>query len=383
TATNDVDTAVTCMKYGAADYMLKPVERNRMVSGVKRMLQLQALKRENLSLKNSILKEHLQQPNCFEGIVTVNNKIHSLFKYMEAVAASEEPILITGETGVGKELFAGALHGLSERKGQYISVNVSGLDDNVFSDTLFGHKRGAFTDAHQPRKGLVEKAVEGTLFLDEIGDLSMASQVKLLRLLQEKEYYPLGSDKPGHARIRVLFSTNRDIEELIKSGQFRKDLYFRISTHRIRIPPLRERMGDLPLLVEHFVSEASSSMKKEALNVSAGIFDILSNYSFPGNIRELRALIFDAVSTADSGTLSTAPFQKLLKNGKQKLSNELVMNRELDFSAFSQLPPLKLVEKTIINEALKRTGGNISMAARILGLTRQTLSKRLKNGKNK
>lgn len=380
TAVNNLETAVNCMKFGAVDYMVKPVERNRLVSGVQRIIQVQELKRENLTLKNRILADRLEQPQAFSDIVTGNDKMISIFKYMEAVATSEDPVLITGETGVGKELFARALHKLSSRKGKFVSVNVAGLDDNMFSDTLFGHKKGAFTDAHQVRKGLVEQAVEGTLFLDEIGELNPASQVKLLRLLQEKEYYPLGSDNPHYAHVRALFSTNRNLQGLAKSGQFRKDLFYRIHTHHIHIPPLRERPDDLPLLINHFLKEASAAMNKPKPLVSQEIHTLLANYDFPGNVRELRAMIVDAVSTTRTDVLSMAAFKKLapFTHPPAKTKPPASLKVSLDFSSFSQLPTLEQIEESLITEALQRSSGNISKSAQMLGITRQTLSKRLK-----
>lgn len=388
TAVNNLETAVNCMKFGAVDFMVKPVERNRLVSGVQRIIQVQELKRENLTLKNRILADRLEQPQAFSDIITGNDKMISIFKYMEAVAPSEDPVLITGETGAGKELFAHALHKLSRRKGKFVSVNVAGLDDNMFSDTLFGHKKGAFTDAHQVRKGLVEQAVEGSLFLDEIGELSPASQVKLLRLLQEKEYYPLGSDTPNAAQVRGLFSTNRDLQELVGSGQFRKDLFYRIHTHHIHIPPLRERPDDIPLLIDHFLNEASAAMNKPKPRVSPEILTILTDYNFPGNVRELRAMIVDAVSITRTKDLPGAVFKKLAppahppeKTKPTALSASLKIS--LDFSSFSPLPTLRQIEESLIAEALKRSSGNINKSAQLLGITRQTLSKRLKKNQVK
>lgn len=385
TAVNNLETAVDCMKFGAVDYMVKPVERNRLVSGVQRIIQVQELKRENLTLKNRILADRVEQPQAFSDIVTRNDKMISIFKYMEAVAPSEDPVLITGETGSGKELFARALHKLSSRKGKFVSVNVAGLDDNMFSDTLFGHKKGAFTDAHQVRKGLVEQAVEGTLFLDEVGELSPASQIKLLRLLQEKEYYPLGSDAPQYAKVRTLFSTNRNLQELANSGQFRKDLFYRIHTHHIHIPPLRQRQDDLPLLIDHFLNETSAAMNKPRPRVSQEILSLLANYDFPGNVRELRAMIVDAVSTTRTNVLSMTPFKKLvpLNHLPSKTKPPTSSKVSLDFASFSKLPTLEQIEESLITEALKRSSGNISKSAQMLGITRQTLSKRLKKNKVK
>ncbi len=385
TAVNNLETAVDCMKFGAVDYMVKPVERNRLVSGVQRILELQELKRENLTLKNRILTDRLEYPEAFSDIVTQDDKMISIFKYMEAIAASEDPVLVTGETGVGKELFAHALHKLSRRKGKFVSVNAAGLDDNMFSDTLFGHRKGAFTDAHEVRKGLVEEGIDGSLFLDEVGELSVASQVKLLRLLQEKEYYPLGSDTPHYARVRTLCSTNRDLQDVVTTGHFRKDLYYRVHTHHIHIPPLRERTGDLPLLIEHFIKEASAAQDKPQPLVPPEIFTLLSAYDFPGNVRELRAMMVDAVSTARSGVLDLEPFREPTPGGQPtgKIESPVSSKPSLDFSSFPQIPTFKEMEDNLIAAALDRSGKNISKAAKMLGLTRQTLSKRLKKPPSK
>jgi DNA-binding NtrC family response regulator len=339
------------------------------------MLDLQQLQRENQSLKQHLLSDFIKYPQAFSPIVTQNNTMLSIFKYIEAVAESGEPVLITGETGVGKELIAQAIHDLSRRQGRFVSINVAGLDDNVFSDTLFGHLKGAFTDAHQPRGGLVEEANAGTLFLDEIGDLTLSSQIKLLRLLQEKEYYPLGSDKVKRSDCRVLCSTNRQLEKGIENGTFRNDLYYRLCTHHMHIPPLRERMDDLPLLVDHFLTEATASMKKIKVEASLDkdILKTLSNYHFPGNHRELRALVFDAAAAGSTDTLS---IEKIKQSIKATVPPE--PSPEMDLSQYPQLPTLTDLEETALREAMKRAGGNMSQAAEMLGIHRQTMAKKLK-----
>jgi DNA-binding NtrC family response regulator len=377
TAVNDVETAVRCLGNGARDYLLKPVERNRFVSVVRRLLELRRLERENLSLKQSLLSDSLLHPQAFTPIITRNHGMLSIFKYIEAVAESDEPVLISGETGAGKELIARALHQLSLKKGRFVSVNVAGLDDNVFSDTLFGHSKGAFTDAHQVRSGLVEEAADGTLFLDEIGDLNPASQVKLLRLLQEKEYYALGSDKVKRTNCRVLCSTNRRLEEGIKNGTFRNDLYYRLCTHNVIIPPLRRRMDDLPLLVEHFLSDAASSLKgkEPGQGLQTDLLHILRNHDFPGNIRELRALILDAAAT---GSTATVALDKIIRANKTQTPDTETSPAPMDLSRASQMPTLLELEEMALREAMKRSAGNMSQAARILGVNRQTISKKLK-----
>ncbi|MGB2688145.1 MAG: sigma-54 dependent transcriptional regulator, partial [Desulfobacterales bacterium] len=240
TGANDVETAVKCMKHGAFDYMVKPVEKSRLVSGVRRALQLRELQKENRLLKAHVLFDKLQHPGAFSKIVTNSAGMRSIFQYIEAISKSPRPVLITGETGVGKELVAKAVHALSHREGDFVPVNVAGLDDNIFSDTLFGHKKGAFTGAEQARSGLIEQASGGTLFLDEIGDLSAPSQVKLLRLLQDGDFFPLGSDVAKGSNARIIVATNQDLDWLKSSGRFRKDLYYRLCDHHIHVPPLRE-----------------------------------------------------------------------------------------------------------------------------------------------
>ena len=252
TGNDNLENAVQCIKGGAFDYLTKPLNKERLLTTVKQAITFRDLNRENLLLKDRFLTDQLEYPQVFAPIVTNNRAIKSIFKYVEAIAKTSQPVLITGETGVGKELLVKALHETSQRKGSLVSVNVAGLDDNTFSDTLFGHKKGAFTGANKNRKGIVEQAVNGTLFLDEIGDLSEISQVKLLRLLQEREYFPLGVDQPKSMYARMVVATNQELNVLQKSGKFRKDLYFRLCAHHIHIPPLRERLDDLPLLLDSF-----------------------------------------------------------------------------------------------------------------------------------
>ena len=304
TGTSDVETAVRCVRSGAFDYLLKPVEEGRLITALNNAVDLQILKRENQALKEGILSGSLEHPEAFSGIVTDNEKMLSVFRYIEAVARTSQPVLITGETGVGKELIAAVIHKLSGLNGPYTAVNVAGLDDHIFSDTLFGHVRGAFTGADRNRPGLLEKTSNGTLFLDEIGELSPSSQVKLLRLVQDGDYLPLGLDNPRHANARIVTATNLDLRSLQDSGKFRKDLFYRLRTHHIHIPPLRERMDDIPILVDHFLEEASHAVDKKKPTPPKELFTLLGIYDFPGNIRELQGMVFDAVSNHSSKILS-------------------------------------------------------------------------------
>ncbi|MGB5230495.1 MAG: sigma-54 dependent transcriptional regulator [Desulfoprunum sp.] len=277
----DAETAVECMKSGAFDYIVKPVEENRLLASVKKSLQYSELHQENLLLKEQLRQGSLKIPEAFAEIITTSPKILLLFGYRESVAPTFQPVPIRGETGTGKGLIARAIHRLSGSPGEFVAVNVAGLDDNVFSDTLFGHVRGAFTGADTDRSGLIERAAGGTLFLDEIGDLSASSQIKLLRLLQEKEYMPLGSDADRTSSARIIASTHVDLWELQQKEQFRQDLHYRLRTHRIILPPLRERREDIGLLVEHFAECAAQALKKNMPKIPRELIAMLEAYHFP------------------------------------------------------------------------------------------------------
>ncbi|MCP3940220.1 MAG: sigma-54-dependent Fis family transcriptional regulator, partial [Desulfobacteraceae bacterium] len=252
----------------------------------------------------------------FRQIITQDKKMYSIFQYVESIAPSSQPVLIFGETGVGKELICQVIHGLSQRKGKLVKVNVAGLDDNVFSDTLFGHVPGAFTGADKTRSGLIEQAVSGTLFLDEIGDLSLTSQIKLLRLLQEGEYRPLGSDCIHKSDVRILASTNLDLWALEKKGRFRKDLIYRLSIHSFTLPPLRERLLDLPLLLDRFVCHAATELGKSIPDISQNLIAHMETYPFEGNIRELNSMVYDAVSRYKKGSFTLDLFKAFTPNSK-------------------------------------------------------------------
>ena len=377
TATNDLDTAVQCMRMGAIDYLVKPAESNRLVSSVRRALEIRALRAEVLSLKNSLLTATPHDREAFADIITQSKTTAAIFRYVEAVAPSPQPVLVTGETGTGKELIARALHRLSVRTGEFVAVNVAGLDDTVFADTLFGHARGAFTGADRARDGLITSAAAGTLFLDEIGDLSAPSQVKLLRLLQEGTYYPLGVDRPRQCRARIVVATNYDVAERVKAGSFRKDLYYRLRTHHLHLAPLRERLEDIPLLVNHLVEKAAQALRKPPPTPSLELYRLLKTYSFPGNVRELEAMIFDAVALHQSGTLSLHSFKVAMGAGPL-LAEE--SSRPADLAGLltvERLPTLDEAEEALVQEALRRADGNQGVAAGMLGLSRQALNKRL------
>ncbi len=380
TAANEVETAVECMKAGAFDYLVKPVEKNRFISSVKRALELRDLRNEIFTLKEHLFTDKLKHENIFSSFITNSKKIRAIFQYTESIAGSGQPVLITGETGVGKELIARIIHKLYGCNGEFIAVDVAGLDDSMFSDTLFGHKKGAYTGAEQRREGLIAKASGGTLFLDEIGDLHESSQVKLLRLLQEKKYYPLGSDIPRESDSRIIVATNKDIHKLRSEGKFRKDLYYRLSTHHIHMPPLRDRKEDIPLLLDHFIEESAKSLKKKKPTPPNELSTLLSTYYFTGNVRELQTMVYDAVARHRSGILSMNSFKEIIGLSNSTLGTSISSHgkkTDLLVKIFGRFPTLKEIQNYLIEEALKSSKGKQGIAASLLGITRQALNKRL------
>lgn len=387
TATDDVQTAVCCIQEGAADFLVKPVEENRFITSVRKVLELSLLRNQVGALKRSLLSDHLEQADAFRTIVTNSRKMRAIFQYMESIAHSEEPVLITGETGVGKELIAKALHAISNRGGTMVAVNVAGLDDAMVSDTLFGHRRGAYTGAEENRRGLVSEAGSGTLFLDEMGDLGGSVQVKLLRLLQERNYYPLGSDVPVKANARIVCATNQNVQQRMLEGFFRSDLYYRLRVHHIEVPPLRERLEDVVLLTNLFLDEAAQTLGKKTPTPPPELFTLLESYHFPGNIRQLRAVVYDAVARHRVGMLSLESFRHLVDQTVSApvwtgadgfaVPGEIGVG-ELLRRLPGKLPALKEAEQLLIAEAMRRSRGNQGIAAALLGISRQALNQRLR-----
>jgi DNA-binding NtrC family response regulator len=374
TAEQDVRSAVECMKNGAYDYLLKPAAGPELVAVISRALEHRELREENARLRAKLLQEELSRPEQFDEIITVDRGMFALFAYLEVIAPGNNPVLISGETGTGKEMFARAIHNLSGRRGPFCAVNVAGLDDTMFSDTLFGHKPGAFTGAVGTRKGMIESAGRGTLFLDEIGDLTEASQVKLLRVLQEREYHTLGDDVPKKLEARVVAATHRDPSTL------RRDLYFRLRAYHVQIPPLRDRTGDLPALINHFVREAAHDLNRKPPVVPERLYRLLSRYPFPGNIRELRALVFDAVARHTEGALPVEPF--IASTGTADVPDRVSDGEEIAHGGVIPEPAWRELERRNLVNALKQANWKISGksgAAELLGIKPSTLESRIKS----
>jgi DNA-binding NtrC family response regulator len=394
TADSGTQTVVACMREGASDYVVKPVDETRLFVSVWNSLASLELKREAEHFRERVLTGRLEKPEAFAAIVTGDERMLGLFKYVESIARSRQSVLITGETGTGKELFARAVHQASGRAGPFVAVNVGGLDDTMFSDSLFGHRKGAFTGAEGQRAGLLKEAAGGTILLDEIGDLEQHSQIKLLRLLQEGEYYPLGSDSPMRSDARVVAATTKDLRAATATGNFRSDLFFRLQTHPIAIPPLRERSGDLLPLVSRFLEKSAADLgmdledRERVSSCAEAIVGALAGYAFPGNVRELESLVHDAVAARADGTIDTAALRERIGLGLSaeavsesvaatKPSREAIALDELPKLARElaegRIPTMAEAEQELMSMAVEAASGNLSQAAAILGISRQTL----------
>lgn len=375
TGINQIELSVKCMKLGAFDFFVKSVEQQQLVASIQRAVKMLTLQRENQQLNQHFLSTQLQSPEAFNKIISCDPQILSICNYLEAVAPGPNPVLIVGESGTGKELFARAVQKLGRPAGPWVALNAAGLDDNVFADTLFGHVRGAFTGADQSRAGMIESAADGTLFLDEIGDLSPASQIKLLRLLQEGEYLPLGADRPRQSRARIVLATNCDLQAKIEAGSFRRDLYYRLAAHQVQLPPLRQRKQDLPLLIEQLIIKQAGELGKTPPDFPAELPVLLGTYHFPGNIRELEGMLANALSTHSKGTLSLNSFRKALGSSEKPAA---AAGTEPKLLFTDSLPTLEEAGQLLVAEALQRAQGNQTIAASLLGISRPALSKRLK-----
>jgi DNA-binding NtrC family response regulator len=377
TGNHEISTAVACMRAGAFDYLTKPMARADLAASVRRAIEVAELRRENRVLNGLLWEPPPEVPRAFATTVTRDPRMIALLRYAELVARTGHPVLVTGETGTGKELVARGIHAAAGRAGPFLAVNVAGLDDAMLADTLFGHLKGAFTGADAQRRGMVEVAADGTLFLDEIGDLSAASQVKLLRLAEAREYLPLGAEMPRRSDAALVVATNRSLEEAVEAGGFRRDLYYRLRTHRLHLPPLRERRGDVRPLLEHFVEAAAAELGVPVPPRSDAAMELLEAHPFAGNVRELRSLVFDAMSRDPADPLAVDKLRPLLGGAASAVSARAT---RVLFPA--QLPTLDEAAAALEDEALQRAGGNQTEAARLLGISQPALSKRLKRRKS-
>lgn len=379
TGVRDLDNVVSCIKQGAYDYITKPLDTTRLVSLVQNAVKNSDLMVRNRKLTGYLLGEPLSDPDNFSDIITCSERMMSIFKVIEALASSRQPVLVTGETGVGKELIAQAIHKSSGLKGRMVTVNAAGMDDTMLADALFGHKKGAYTGATESRNGLIEQARGGTLFLDEIGDLSNASQIKLLRLLQQNEYYRLGSDVLHKSDARIIAASNSDFQALLAAGTFRSDLFYRLSAHSLHIPPLRERREDIIPLVKHFAAITAASMQRTCPDLSKELCLALMSYPFPGNVREMINMVHNAVTRTRSNTLVLGDFPDIVHrtDSPREIVRKIANNQFALHGIFHEFPTIDEVEILLLEKAIELAEGNRSLAAKMLGLSRPTLQRKL------
>lgn len=371
TGVEDVELAVAAMKAGAYDYLKKPIDDDLLLLTMERAYERRLMRREIAELKMDGKWESLEEPGIFKGIITQSPAMIKLFRFVERIAAAQTSVLIMGESGTGKELIARSIHRASDRKAMpFIVINAGVFVRELFASEFFGHIKGAFSGAYSDKKGFLEEAHGGTLFLDEIGELPMEAQVTLLRVLQDGEYFRVGSTKLMHADIRLIAATNKDLWEEIDKGHFRRDLFYRLNVNTISLPPLRDREGDIPLLSYHFLRMYSKEVGKQIGTVENDVLALLKDYEFPGNVRELQNIIHSAVlmEQTDKLTLLSLPADLLEKTGRSRAPDEVPQN----------VLTLESMEKTHIKRVLDITKGNRSHAAKLLGISRVTLLAKMK-----
>ncbi len=366
TAFGTVENAVEAMKAGAVDFLPKPFSLDHMLTVIQKALAVSELQDENLRLKAEL--DHRYQ---FDNIIGRSAAMREIFQSVERVAATRATVLLCGESGVGKDMIARAIHHHSPRRDRpFVKINCTALPENLMESELFGYEKGAFTGANLTKPGKFEQADTGTVFLDEIGDVPASIQVKLLRILQEREFERLGSNKTRHIDVRVLAATNVDLRAALEQGTFREDLYYRLNVLPLNIPSLRERREDIPFLAEHFVEKLAPELGSRATGISQGAIDRLLQYHWPGNVRELENVIERSLVLASGETLEAADIRlDMTPHSRASVpSGDGFLPEGLTLDEY---------EQQLIREALKRADGNKSQAARLLGLTRNALRYRL------
>ena len=367
TAYGTVENAVKAMRIGAFDYISKPVDLDELDLMIERIIE-----HKNLKSENQLLKSQLQDKHKVTSIVSQSAKMEEVINIAVRVADSKATVLITGENGTGKEVIAKAIHYMSPRKDSpFVAVNVPALTETLLESELFGHEKGAFTGADKMKKGRFEIAHGGTLFLDEVGDIPQSIQVKLLRVLQEHQFERVGGTEKIEVDVRIIAATNKDLEQKIKDGTFREDLYYRLNVVSIKIPPLRERKEDIIPLIDNFIGNFCKENNKERLEVSKEAADLLMKYNYPGNVRELENIIERAVVLTRGKVISLNDLPMNIKGFKEEKSMAILGKGTLT-------DQVEALEKQLIYDALQESGGNQTQAGKLLGLTERNLRYKLK-----
>ncbi|HYP17346.1 MAG TPA: sigma-54 dependent transcriptional regulator [Opitutus sp.] len=373
TAYGNIETAVEAMKRGAIDFLTKPVNIERLEVLIQR-----ALKTKTLEVEVKQLHERLDEKFSFEGIIGHSPKLNDVIERVKLVAPSRATILVDGESGTGKELIAQAIHQSSPRaRGAFIAVHCAALSENLLESELFGHERGAFTGASERRIGRFESADGGTLFLDEIGEISPSTQVKLLRFLETKSIERVGGSKPIELDVRLVAATNRDLEQQVKEGKFREDLFFRLNVVRITMPALRERPEDIPLLLSHYIKVFSDENGVPPLTIEPGALHTLQRYSWPGNVRELRNFAENAVVLRRGGSLSEYDLDPRYRGAVTPPAGPANSGAPATAASTGSSLSVEENEKRLLREALIKARGNRTKAAELMGVSRRTLHRKI------
>lgn len=372
-----IKNAVEAIRLGAFDYLTKPVKSEEIQVVIERALNYRDLKRENTTLKKQLTTRY-----AYENIVGDSEKICEVFRLIDKVAQTDSTVLITGESGTGKELIAHAIHYQGDRRDKpLIPVNCGAIPEDLLESELFGHEKGAFTHAIRTRIGRFELAHGGTIFLDEIGDMSPNLQVKILRVLQDHQFERIGGTKTIKTDIRVIAATNKNLEEAVKAGRFREDLYYRLNVIPIHVPPLRERAGDIPLLAHHFLEKFNKSKKKNIKSISKEVMQCFVSYDWPGNIRELENMIERLIILANDDKITIRDLPERLRAHRKKDTAQPQQHNALPEEGLYLHAAVNEFEKNLILQALDRAGWVKNKAAQLLNLNRTTLIEKMKKQK--
>ena len=372
TGVNEVDTAVRCIKNGAYDYFIKTDDVDNLARTVRRALEVVGLERNYLMIKERFLSRTLAHPQAFNNILTCEPALLDQFSYLEAVAMSPEPILICGESGTGKDEFAKSCHQLTCPDEPFINIKLAGVNYDAFELQLFGKITSHADGQVSAQAGALHHVHTGLLYLNEIGDLPLEAQAKLVDVIEHKLYYPVGSDRPYPVNCKIIASTQHDLLTLNREGKFRSDLLYRLTSHKIKLPPLRERKLDLSMLINHFINLAANKMGLDTPQQPRNLASQLADYEFPGNLHELKGMVFDGVSRSDGRQLNITPFMEAMNE-----RNNGVIKPKDSISYPKELPTLAEMSQALIDEAMSRTANNQTAAARMLGISQSALSRRM------
>jgi len=367
-AYGNMDLAIDAMKAGAYDYVQKPFKNDEVVLALRKAEEREALRRENRALRDEIRKEHR-----FEHILAKSANMQEIFRTIVKIAEYKTTVLITGESGVGKELVARAIHRRSKRSGSFVALNCGAIPETLLENELFGHRKSAFTDAMADRRGLFEEAHGGTLFLDEIGELPLGLQVKLLRVLEDEKIRRLGDTRDVQVDVRIVTATHRDLQAETKAGRFREDLFYRLNVLHVHCPPLRERREDIPLLIEHFLSRNNARLGTGVRGLDTETRRLLFEYAWPGNVRELENTIERAMVLSEGDTITATDLPERIREARDPVQMQLASGE------LSVKKTMRIIEEILIRRALQKTKGNRTRAAEVLEISHRALLYKIKD----